>query len=65
MNKIIGVVLVVVALILLYFGYEAYNSPASDVSQALTGEPTDNSLLFLLSGAAVLIVGLYVVAKGK
>ncbi len=65
MNKVIGVVLLVVGIILLYFGWEAYNSFASDVSQELTGETTDNAMWYLIGGVVAAIVGLYGIIRGK
>lgn len=65
MNKIIGIVLLVVGIILLYFGYEAYNAPASEISNAVTGQPTDNAMWYLIGGAVAVIVGLYGVIRGK
>ncbi|MBG24404.1 MAG: hypothetical protein CMF22_13255 [Idiomarinaceae bacterium] len=65
MNKVIGIILLVVGIILLYFGYEAYNSPASEISNAVTGEPTDNAMWYLIGGAIAVIVGLYGVVRGK
>ncbi|WP_411359548.1 DUF3185 family protein [Pseudidiomarina salilacus] len=65
MNKVIGIILLVVGIILLYFGYEAYNSVASEASQALTGETTDNAMWYLIGGAIAVVVGLYGIIRGK
>ncbi|MDT7526508.1 MULTISPECIES: DUF3185 family protein [Idiomarinaceae] len=65
MNKLIGIVLLVVGIILLYFGWEAYNSAASELSQMATGETTDNAMWYLIGGAIAVIVGLYGIIRGK
>jgi hypothetical protein len=65
MNKMIGIVLLVAGAILLYFGWEAYNSAASEVTRAVTGEPTDNAMWYLIGGAAAVLIGLYGTIKGK
>lgn len=65
MNKMIGIVLLVAGAILLYFGWEAYNSAASDVTRAVTGEPTDNAMWYLIGGGAAVLIGLYGTIKGK
>ncbi|MGQ4277156.1 DUF3185 family protein [Pseudidiomarina sp. E22-M8] len=65
MNKVIGIILLVVGIILLYFGYEAYNSPASEVTQAVTGETTESAMWYLIGGAVAVVVGLYGVVRGK
>lgn len=65
MNKMIGIVLLVAGAILLYFGWEAYNSAASEVTRAVTGEPTDNAMWYLIGGTAAVLIGLYGTIKGK
>ncbi len=56
-KKAIGAAILVVGIILLYFGYQEYTSFASDVSEAFSGSPTDNSIWYLTGGAAALIMG--------
>ena len=64
MNKIIGLALLVAGAILLYFGYTEYNSTASQVTEMVTGNPTDNAIWFLVGGAVSAIVGLgFIVRK--
>ncbi|PTB85499.1 hypothetical protein C9927_01010 [Pseudidiomarina aestuarii] len=65
MNKLVGIVLLVVGIILLYFGYQAYDSAASEVSQAVTGETTDEAMWYLIGGAVAVVIGLYGIIKGK
>ena len=52
MNKSISAALLVVGVILLGFGINAYHSASSDVSRFFTGAPTDKAL-WLLIGAAI------------
>ena len=63
MNKILGLAILVAGVILLYFGYTEYNSTASQVTEAVTGNPTDNAIWFLIGGAIAAIVGLGVLLK--
>lgn len=65
MNKLIGIVLLVVGVILLYFGWDAYNSVASEISKTAVGEPTDEAMWYLIGGAVAVVVGLYGVIRGK
>lgn len=65
MNKVVGLVLIVVGAILLYLSYQASNSLASEASQAVMNEPTDNTIWYLIGGVAAVIIGLYSVFKGK
>lgn len=63
MNKILGIALLVVGVILLYFGYNEYNSAASEVTEFVTGNPTDNAIWFLVGGAIAAVIGVGVLFK--
>ena len=63
MNKIIGLALLVVGAVLLYFGYNAYNSAASEVSEFVTGSPTDNAVWYLVAGGLAAVIGIGVLLK--
>ncbi|MGM0526283.1 MAG: DUF3185 family protein [Pseudomonadota bacterium] len=65
MNKVVGLVLVIVGAILLYMSYQASESLASEASQAVMNEPTDSTMWYLIGGIAAVIIGLYAVLKGK
>lgn len=58
MNKVISLAILVAGLILLYFGYNEQQSLASEASEMVTGQPTDNAIWFLIAGAIATIVGL-------
>ena len=57
MNKGMSVALLVVGVVLLFFGFNAYHSASSDVSRFFTGAPTDKSLWLLIGGVVAGIVG--------
>ena len=57
MNKGISAALLIVGVILLVFGFNAYHSASSDVSRFFTGAPTDKALWLLISGVVAGIVG--------
>lgn len=63
MNKIIGLALIVVGAVLLYFGYNAYNSAASEVTELVTGSPTDNAVWYLVGGGLAAIIGIGMLLK--
>ena len=68
MNKIFSSVLLVVGIVLLVYGFNASNSVGSDVSRAVTGNPTDRSKWLLIGGAvaaAAGVVGLFRGSKGN
>ncbi|QIB65039.1 DUF3185 family protein [Kineobactrum salinum] len=57
-NQIIGIVLLVVGVILLYFGYEASQSVGEQVVEGVSGSFTDSTVWYLVLGAAATIGGL-------
>ncbi|MFA5350439.1 MAG: DUF3185 family protein [Candidatus Omnitrophota bacterium] len=57
MNKGMSVALLVVGIILLVSGLNAYHSASSDVSRFFTGAPTDKALWLLIGGSIASIVG--------
>lgn len=65
MNKIIGLVGLVLGGVLLYYGWQAHESVASAASTAVTGSPTAKSLWLLGAGAVVALWGLFTVARRR
>jgi len=63
MGKIAGLAILIAGAILLYFGYTEYNSTASQVTEVVTGNPTDNTVVFLVLGAIAAIVGVGLMVK--
>jgi uncharacterized membrane protein len=57
-NKIIGIILLVVGIIALYFGINAANAPMEEMTEALTGQYSDRTMLYLIGGAVAGIAGL-------
>ena len=64
MNKPIGIALLVIGIILLVYGFNASHSLASNVSQTVTGSPTDKTMWLLIGGAAAAVVGGVMTAMG-
>jgi hypothetical protein len=65
MNKPLSAALLVVGVILLVLGLNAAGSFSSDVSRAVTGNPTDKSIWFLVGGGAAAIIGLFGLLSGR
>ena len=65
MNKSLGIALLVVGVILLIFGFNASDSLSSSVKETFTGNPTDRSMWFLVGGAALSVLGLVALLRGK
>lgn len=64
-QKIVGIVLLVVGLILLYFGWQSTGGFAEEVHEAFTGRYTDETMRYLIGGGAAAVVGLALLAFGK
>jgi len=58
-QQIVGFVLLVVGLILLYFGWQSSQSLGDQVTEAMTGRFTDNTMWFLIGGAAAVAAGVF------
>jgi drug/metabolite transporter (DMT)-like permease len=62
--RILGIVLLVVGVVLLAYGFSAQDSPADQLSEALTGTPTDQTMWYLIGGAAAAVAGLLLTLFG-
>ena len=52
MKKAISAGLFIAGLLLLYFGYQEYQSIGSEVEEFFTGSPSNRALWMLIGGAA-------------
>jgi hypothetical protein len=57
-NKVVGLALLVVGLILLYFGYQSSQSLGDQVFETFTGRFTDATLWLFIGGAASTVIGI-------
>jgi hypothetical protein len=62
-KKMLGIALLAVGLVLLFFGLNASNAPMEEVSEALTGQYSDRTMLYLVGGAISAIVGAVMLAR--
>lgn len=58
-QQLVGLVLLVVGLILLYFGWQSSQSIGDQVSETVTGRFTDETMWFLIGGAAAAVAGVF------
>ncbi len=65
MKKIISVALLVGGILLLYFGYDEYNSLQSEVNQFFGGSGSDKAIWMMVGGGAATIGGLVGLWRGK
>ena len=62
-RKIIGIVLAVLGIGLAVWAYRLSGGLGSRVTQAFTGSPTDQVMMFYIGGAVSLAVGLFLLLK--
>jgi uncharacterized membrane protein len=65
MNRAVSLVLLVVGLVLLIYGFAASDSAGSAISRLFTGAPTDKTVWLLVGGAVAAVIGLLGVARGE
>lgn len=63
MNKALSIVILIAGIVLLIYGFSAMNSISSSVSETVTGAPTNKSIVLLLSGAVLAVIGTVSVAR--
>ena len=56
-RRALGLALLIGGLILVFFGFQASQSFASEVSEAFTGSPTDRAIWMIVGGAAAAVAG--------
>lgn len=57
-KRIAGLVLLVVGAVLLYFGFQATDAPLEQARESLTGDYSDQTMLYLVGGAAAGVAGI-------
>lgn len=55
--KLLGIILLVVGVILLIFGFNASQSLGDQVAETFTGRFTDETMWYLIGGAVAVVVG--------
>jgi len=58
-SKLLGIVLLVVGIGLLYFGYQSTQSVGGQVTETLTGRFADETMWYLIGGAAATAAGAF------
>lgn len=64
-QKLIGLVLLVVGVILLYFGWQGSESVGDQVTEAVTGRFTDETMWYIIGGVAAIVGGLFMAVIKK
>lgn len=63
--RIVGVVALVIGLVLLGMAYNASQAPVEQLSETVTGSFSDQTMVFLVAGAAAVIGGLLLFLFGR
>lgn len=62
-SKLIGIVLLVLGAILLYFGVNATSSPVEELGEAFTGKYSNETMMYLIGGGVAAVAGLFMLFK--
>ena len=62
-NKIVSIILIVIGAGLAFWGYQKSTGVGSQLSNVLTGSPSDTVMMFYIGGAACIAVGLFLFIK--
>ncbi|WP_371372228.1 DUF3185 family protein [Thalassotalea aquiviva] len=57
-NKIIGIVLIIAGVALALWGYNIYDSPSSQLSEAISGEVPIEAWLGMVGGIIAVLIGI-------
>ena len=63
MNKLVGVILLVAGVCFLVYGFNAADSMSSDISRFFNGTPNNRSIMLLILGGVLTILGLSSLGK--
>jgi Protein of unknown function (DUF3185) len=64
-NQVIGIVLLVIGALLLYFGIHATDAPVEKARDAITGGYSHQTMLYLIGGGAAAIAGVAMLFRGR
>lgn len=62
-NKLIGLILIVVAAALIYVGLNQANSPMGELAEAVSGSYSDETMGYLIGGAVAAVIGVFLLLK--
>lgn len=64
MNRLLGIVVLVVGVVLICWGYRESESVASGFSRVFSGSPTDKAMYLMIGGGVLSLVGAGIIFKG-
>ncbi len=57
MNRIVGLVVLVIGVVLLVFAYQSSHAPLDQISSVLTGRYTNQTMWYLIAGIVLALTG--------
>ncbi len=57
-SRIVGIVLLIVGLVLVFFGFQATETIGEELHETVTGRFTDTTMWYLIGGGAMALLGL-------
>jgi uncharacterized membrane protein YdcZ (DUF606 family) len=63
-TNILGLVALVVGSLLLFLAWRASNAPVDQISEALTGRYTENTMWYLVGGLIGIVIGVALLLRG-
>ncbi len=64
-GRVVALVVLVLGVVLLIFGFNASDAPADRISEAFTGKFTDSTMLYLFLGVAGIAIGAGMLVLGR
>lgn len=64
-GKLIGLVLLLLGGVLLYFGFNATESPVEELNETLTGRYSDQTMFYLIGGGVSAVAGLVMLVTSR
>ena len=64
-TSILGLVVLTLGLVLLFFAWRASNAPMEQLSEALTGRYTDNTMWYVVGGVVGVVAGAALLYRGQ
>jgi hypothetical protein len=62
-TKLIGIILLALGAVLLYFGINSANAPVEELSEAFTGRYSNETMMYLVCGGVAAVAGLIMLIK--
>lgn len=63
-SSTLGIILLALGALLLFLGWRASTAPVDQISEALTGRFSNNTMWYLLAGAGGMVAGVALVMRG-